>query len=243
MPARFDILFVDATDTLLRVHGSVGQLYAVAARRHEFEAPAETIDRSFRAAMATAPPACFPGEDPAALERRERRWWHDVVSRTFAPLGRFDRFEPFFDEVFEMFRTTAAWDLLPDARETLETLHARGLRLGIVSDMDARLLDVLEHLGIRALFEPVVLSTRAGASKRDGGLFPIALDRAGVAAARAAHVGDSLTADVAGARSAGITPIWLDIRRDGGAPAGVATAHAWCEIPAVLEALEHGARP
>jgi len=243
MPSRFDILFVDATDTLLRVHGSVGRLYAAAARRHGFEAAAESIDRSFRAAIGAAPPACFPGEDPARLAQRERQWWHAVVVQTFAPLGPFARLEPFFDEVFEMFRTTAAWDLLPGARETLVALHAGGLRLGILSDMDARVIDVLEELRLRALFDPIVLSTRSGASKRDGALFPIALERAGVPPPRALHVGDSLTADVAAARRAGITPIWLDPGEDGGiAPDGVATARHWREIPAILERLERDTR-
>jgi putative hydrolase of the HAD superfamily len=222
------------------VHGSVGQLYAPAARRHGFEATPAAIDRSFRAAMSTAPPPCFPGADAADLGRLERKWWRDVVARTFEPLGRFERIDPFFDEVFEMFRTTAAWDLLPGARETLEALHRGGRRLGIVSDMDGRLADVLETLGLRRRFDPIVLSTREGASKRDGGLFDAALRRAGVAPGRAAHVGDGLQADVAGAGAAGITAIWFDARGDGGAPPGVPVVRSWPEIPGLLNELERG---
>lgn len=238
MLRRLEILFVDATDTLLRVHGSVGHLYATAARHHGFVTTPEIIDAAFREAIATASPPCFPGADPAAIGALERAWWRDVVGRTFAPLGRFERIEPFFDEVFEMFRTTAAWDLLPGARQALEALRAAGWRLGIVSDMDGRLVDVLAELGMREWFDPIVLSTRAGASKRDGALFPLALAAAEVAAERAAHIGDSLAADVAGARAAGITPIWLDVRGDSAAPIDVPTVRHWRDVPALLHDLE-----
>jgi putative hydrolase of the HAD superfamily len=36
------------------------------------------------------------------------------------------------------------------------------------------------------------------------------LERAGLDAARALHVGDDVVADVEGARRAGVTPVWLN---------------------------------
>jgi putative hydrolase of the HAD superfamily len=237
MARRIDIVFFDATDTLLCVHGTVGLQYAAVAHRHGLEAPAAAIDAAFRKAMSSAPPPCFPGARPEEFPALERAWWHDVVTRTFADFGAFPRFESFFDAVFEQFRTAAAWDLLPGARQALLQLQSEGRRLGIVSDMDGRLFDVLDELQLRTLFDPIVLSTRAGCSKRDGRLFPIALRMAGVPAERAAHVGDSLTSDVAGARAAGLAAIWFD---PGGAaaPPGVWTARGWSEVPLRLRELE-----
>jgi putative hydrolase of the HAD superfamily len=236
MPQRFTHVFVDATDTLLRVHGSVGQLYAPAARRHGFETSAQAVDVAFRAAMSTSPPPCFPGAPAGDLERLEKDWWRDVVRRTFQPLGAFPRFDAFFAEVFEIFRTTAAWDLLPGARDTLLALHREGRRLGIISDMDGRLLDVLEFLGLRRLFDPVVLSTRVGRCKRDGAIYAYALAAAGLLGEQAVHVGDSLRLDVLGARAAGMTPIYFQSQGD--APPGVAVVRSWPELPAVLRDLE-----
>jgi putative hydrolase of the HAD superfamily len=238
MGRRFDILFSDATDTLLHVRGSVGALYAEAAARHGFASTAEVIDAAFRAAMTAAPPPCFPGADAARLDHLEEDWWRDIVRRTFAPLGPFPRFDAFFAEVFAAFRTPRAWDLLPGTRETIEMLHAAGRRLAIVSDMDARLLDVLERLELRHRFEPIVLSTRSGCSKRDGTLFAVALEQARVPPERAAHVGDSLTSDVEAARARGIAPLWFAPAGDGAPPPGVPRIRSWTEIPAALNHLE-----
>ena len=44
MQRRFEQIFVDATDTLLRVRGSVGALYAPVARRHGFEIESHKLE-------------------------------------------------------------------------------------------------------------------------------------------------------------------------------------------------------
>ena len=49
-----------------------------------------------------------------------------------------------------------------------------------------------------------------GTEKPDPGLFKIALSEAGCAPNELVHVGDSMENDVAGARNAGITAIWLN---------------------------------
>jgi REG-2-like HAD superfamily hydrolase len=232
----FEIVFVDVTDTLLRVRGSVGAIYAPAARELGFEATPDDIDAAFRDAISSAPPPCFPPGTPQEHAAHERRWWHDVVSRTFAGLGPFPRFEEFFTQVFELFRTTAPWELFPGAPEALAELRAGGRRLGIVSDIDARVFDVLAGFGLRDLFEPIVLSSRAGRSKRDGGLFPLALAAAGVRPGAAVHVGDSLQADVYGAHGAGVAAIWFSPEpRD---LPGISIARDWGEVVMRVRELE-----
>jgi putative hydrolase of the HAD superfamily len=213
MARRFSLVFFDAIDTLLRVRGSVGAVYAPVAARHGLAAPPAAIDAAFRRAMRGMPGACFPGAPAEDLPRLERQWWHEVVTRTFAPVESFEstgsseRFEAFFAEVFELFRSAAPWELAPGVRETLAALRNDGRRLGIVSDMDGRLFDVLAAFELSDAFDPIALSTRAGVTKRDAALFRHALAVAGVPAAQAAHVGDNLRSDVEAARAAGLTPI------------------------------------
>jgi putative hydrolase of the HAD superfamily len=241
MKRHFEMVFCDATDTLLRIHGSVGSLYAPIARRHGFESTPSAIDAAFRPALETAPPPCFPGAHPEDLARLERDWWHDVVRRTFAPLGAFVHLDAFFAEVFELFRTTKAWDLLPGVRDALDVLEQEGRRLGIVSDMDGRLLDVLDELGLRRRFDPIVLATRTGSSKRDASLFHAALAAARLEASRCVHIGDSLKSDVAAARALGITPLWFAYNTEHPAPPGVVAVRDWSEVPAVIRGLERTA--
>ena len=70
-------------------------------------------------------------------------------------------------------------------------------------------MDCVQHVSISAV---------VGWEKPHGNIFAHALDAVGVSPARAVHVGDSLHADVHGARQAGMQPLWL--RRDGEARRG-----------------------
>jgi putative hydrolase of the HAD superfamily len=219
MARRIARVFFDLGGTLVRVRGSAGAVYAECAARHGVQADAFELERAFRAALAVSPPACFPGVAPHAIAARERAWWRDVVLRTFAGRDRFDDFDRFFDAVFARFARADAWKLLPGASAALAALQAEGRRLGVVSEMDSRAYGILEGLGVRAYFDPIVLSTEHGAVKQDGGLFAVALRLAGEAPAVCVHVGDSPTADGDGARCADITPLLV---LDDDALAGIA---------------------
>jgi putative hydrolase of the HAD superfamily len=68
----------------------------------------------------------------------------------------------------------------------------------------------IELLEIEPLFPVIVVSEEAGVWKPDPGIFEIALERAGVAAADAIYVGDSAEHDVPGAHAAGLRAVWVN---------------------------------
>src|SRR5262245_41807330 len=103
---RFELMLVDAVGTLLRVKGSVGTVYTPIAARHGLRVEAAAIDAGFRAAMGAAPAPIFPDASRDDLPACEREWWRGVVARTLAPHDRAPGFDPFFAEVFELFRTS-----------------------------------------------------------------------------------------------------------------------------------------
>src|SRR5262249_1109214 len=147
-------------------------------------------------------------------------------------------FDGFFDAAYGFFRTAGAWELVPGARPMLSALRADRRRLGIVSDTDGRLFDVLRALDLDGAFDCVAVSSRLGATKRGGGLFEKALAMARVDAANVVHVGDSIDADVKAAQCAGITPVHFDPHRAGGAPPGVLVARALEEVSELLHGAE-----
>jgi len=201
------VLF-DAGDTLFRVRGSVGEVYATVAARHGVTvAPAE-IEQGFRTAFRRMPPLAFPGTADADLPAREYGWWGELVATVFQG-RRFADFQAFFAELFEYFARAESWELFDDVIPTLGELRARGLRLAIVSNFDGRLTRICEGLGIAHYFATIVMSGRAGAAKPDPRVFELALDRVGVRAEDAVHVGDSIREDVDGARAAGLRGILL----------------------------------
>jgi putative hydrolase of the HAD superfamily len=152
---------------------------------------------------------CLSPEDSDPVDA-ERRWWRELVARVFAGRMAPAAFEEFFHEVFEVFRTPEGWELFPDAVSTIERLRGRGYRLGIISNFDSRLDDLLPALGLASCFEQVVLSWRAGAAKPDRRIYTLACERMAVVPSRALHVGDSVTEDFEAALAAGLQAALLD---------------------------------
>lgn len=99
----------------------------------------------------------------------------------------------------------------PGALATIAALRRRGLPVVIVTNSDGHAEANLRDCGIPDDV-PVIDSEVVGVSKPDVRIFEAALHRAGagVRATDVVHVGDTLSADVAGARAAGITPIHFD---------------------------------
>jgi putative hydrolase of the HAD superfamily len=213
MPSRkLKAIFFDAAGTLFTVKGSVGEIYARLAREHGKEVVAADLEAGFRHYFPATPPMAFPEAPAEQLLALEQQWWHGLVQSVFAALGPFPRFEEYFQALFTFFARTEAWQLYPETRSTLEALKDRGLVLGVISNFDSRLFALLEGLGIAAFFDPVVISTRAGAAKPKAAIFAQALAHHGLRAPEALHVGDSYDADVVGAQAAGLTPIFVDRR-------------------------------
>lgn len=97
-----------------------------------------------------------------------------------------------------------------DGAETALDALAEEHRLGLVTNgapgMQAQKLDAL---GIRNRFETVVHGGHDAPAKPSAEPFHRALEALGASPERAVHVGNSLESDVAGARAAGLTTVWL----------------------------------
>jgi putative hydrolase of the HAD superfamily len=89
------------------------------------------------------------------------------------------------------------------AFELVRGLRARGLELAVVSNWDIGLTEQLERLGVASLFTAIVTTAEAGAPKPEPAVFRLALEKLGVGAGRALHVGDE-PGDEDGARAAGM---------------------------------------
>ena len=99
-------------------------------------------------------------------------------------------------------------------------LGVRGLELGIVSNFDSRLFNVLRGLGIAELFDTVTISSLAHAAKPSPKIFELALEQHAVDPGEAMHVGDSVRDDVEGATKAGLAAVLL-ARQGKSAPPGI----------------------
>ena len=167
----------------------------------------------FRDAAAALLESFGAAPDPALLDRyRERQW--TLHQRDFA--------------------------LREGVEETLQALRARGLHVGMVSNIDD---DQLEHLigvaRLREHFDSLLSSEAAGACKPDPAIFAEALRRAACTPDEALFVGDTLAQDIAGANRIGLRSVLLWHREDT-KPAmdDVTPRHVIRRIPQVLELLD-----
>ena len=205
-----EAILLDAAGTLFDVRPSVGAIYSMIARGHGIDIDAAVAQREFSRAFHERSASGLPagtGSDPGSAERS---WWLDIVRGVFA--GRMSErvLEEYFAEVFEAFRRGDSYEVFPDAETSLAELKSSGFRLGVLSNYDSRLFDVLDQLDLARHFEVVVISWQAGAAKPDSRIFLHAARKLDIPAQRIVHVGNSLTDDYEGARRAGLGAVLLD---------------------------------
>jgi len=124
--------------------------------------------------------------------------------------------------------------------DTLRALRARGVHVGMVSNIDE---DQLAHLlavaQIEAYFDAIVSSERAQSCKPDLAIFAEAIRCAGCEPEEALFVGDTILQDVAGANRAGLRSVLLWHRDDRQPPDGEPRPHHVIRrIPELLELLK-----
>lgn len=102
------------------------------------------------------------------------------------------------------------WALFPDAVPAVLSLRRAGARVLALSNASSELVEFLDRIGLAPHLDGALVSAVEGVRKPDARLFERALERAGVPARNAVHVGDMFLEDVLGARGAGIRPFLID---------------------------------
>ena len=103
-----------------------------------------------------------------------------------------------------------AFVLFDDVLPALKTLKQQNLTLGLLTNLARDMGPVCRKLGLEPYLDFVVTPKEAGADKPEPPIFLAALDKAGVSASEAVHVGDQYKLDVVGARGVGINPVLID---------------------------------
>jgi putative hydrolase of the HAD superfamily len=205
IPDPLDCVLFDAGDTLLAPAPSFqGRFVAVAAAAGlplEEAAVDAAIAEAVRAAQ-------WPSDwtDPAT----QRGFWVGFYRQVLAALGHRDDGFQLAEALFAAFSDPAGYRLFDDVRPALETLAGRGVTLGVVSNFEPWLEDVLALQGVDHLFAAVAISGKLGVAKPDPEIFLAALKEAGAEPEATVHVGDQPANDVAAARAVGITPVLVD---------------------------------
>lgn len=99
------------------------------------------------------------------------------------------------------------FDDVDNAISLLQSHFSLGLVTNGASDTQRENLRVL---GLEHRFGAIVISGEVGVAKPDARIFRFALQELGIEPQNAWHVGDDLNTDVGGAKTAGLTAVWLN---------------------------------
>ena len=100
--------------------------------------------------------------------------------------------------------------LEPDVVAMLDGIRARGLKVGLVSnlfDPPVLMRELFRELGLLERLDAIALSAEVGKRKPHASLFESALAQVGVAPGQAVMVGDRLREDVGGAQAVGLATL------------------------------------
>jgi putative hydrolase of the HAD superfamily len=225
IPDPLECVLFDAVDTLLAPAPSFQGRFVAVAAEHGVPLEEAAVDAALGAA---AREAAWPEDwtDPAT----QRAFWLGFYREVLGSLGHTT--EELAEALFLAFSDPAGYRLFDDVRPALDELARRGITLGLVSNFEPWLDEVLALQGIADRFAAVAISGTLGVAKPDPRIFKAALDEAGADPAATVHVGDQPVNDVAGALAAGITPVLID--RFGRHP-GAGGAHRVEDLAGLLE--------
>jgi HAD superfamily hydrolase (TIGR01549 family) len=197
-------IFLDFGGTLVRSFQDPFPVWTEVLLRHEVHLSRSRFASAEAAAWALWSPRFYDlaGARPSLWDRM-----HGEILHT---LDLVDAREEILDELREEFASTRWHPPFPETTSVLRTLAERDLTLHVVSNNTDALPALIRKFAWSRYVTTITYSQEAGAEKPDGRIFDLALRRAGVQAEGVVHVGDSLVADVDGARRSGLRAVWVN---------------------------------
>jgi putative hydrolase of the HAD superfamily len=135
-------------------------------------------------------------------------FWHIYYTHLLEELGIPD--ENICSDLVACTRVSDNWrEIRPGTREALLRL-AKRYRLGVISNADGKIADILGHCGIADCFETITDSGIVGKEKPHPAIFEAALQSLAVAAEESLFTGDVYAVDYLGATQVGMQSILFD---------------------------------
>jgi putative hydrolase of the HAD superfamily len=205
-----DIVFFDAGETLVHPHPSFPEVFAQVCNENGRPVSLEEVGQvQGRLAPHLVDLAEETGVDNPTFSQKESvEFWSYLYRRFLQELGIED--EGLVAKLYERFSTTSTYRLFDDALPALRAVGEGGFRIGLISNFEGWLEEMLVELEVGHLFDVKVISGVDGVEKPDPGIYRLALERAGSDASESVHVGDSPGLDIEPSREVGMTPVLLD---------------------------------
>uniref|UniRef100_A0A8D8W937 Rhythmically expressed gene 2 protein n=1 Tax=Cacopsylla melanoneura TaxID=428564 RepID=A0A8D8W937_9HEMI len=207
MSCRFKLITFDVTGTLLRFRRTAGEQYVETGKKFGHVLNANEVQNSFVKHYKVYDRA-YPNFGSGSIGWQQ--WWRNVVSSCFietyngpGQLSESD-IDKFFNDLIKSYSDNTGWKLAEGATELLEMLHSRNIMLGVVSNFDARLHNLLKEMKLYHYFKFVITSYESGLVKPDPKIFKLAESLASSSPSDIKiHIGDNFDLDYKAALDVG----------------------------------------
>lgn len=229
----------DATNTLLKFKIPPWQYYGLVARDFGFTGSDDVLETQMKESfklMSKQHPNF--GQNDVSW----RCWWHEVVKLTFkSHLPASVDVDKIAMKLIKEFSSRKCWTVAYGSPKLLQLLKKNGVTVGVISNFDPRLSDILRSVNLHNLFDFVLTSYEVGYSKPDARIFEKALKycKEPVEPSQALHVGDDMEKDYCGTRAAGWHALLVAPNLKLGIP--LAKDHVFTSIDALYEAVDQNA--
>lgn len=143
---------------------------------------------------------------------------HGIVLHALEDLvERYPSKEEVVAAIHEMYLVTEKhWQLEDDTVQTLDKLTAMGYQLGMITNASDSwdVNNLIEKNGLRKFFSTIVISAEEGYRKPDRRIFEKAAERLHIHFDEMVMVGDTLQADILGAKQCGMKTVWISRRAE-----------------------------
>lgn len=205
MSCRFKLVTFDVTGTLLRFRRTAGEQYVETGKKFGHVLNADEVQNSFIKQYKFYNKK-YPNFGSGTIGWEN--WWRSVVSKVFTESYRgklSDKdIDVFFKDLIKSYSNRTGWKLADGATELLDMLRSRNITLGVISNFDARLHDLLKEMNLYNYFKFVITSYESGLVKPDSAIFKLAESLASTKSSDLKiHIGDNFDLDYKAALDAG----------------------------------------
>ena len=201
--SQIRLITFDATNTLFKVCGSVGNMYAKTAYKYGITTSPEKLDNNFRKGFKQ-----FNTEYPnfgQAVGMSSQEWWNGVVAVSFNGEIESHILNSISSDLYDNFTKKSHWELFADVIPTLEHFKNKDIKLGVLSNFDERLPVIITELGLEKYFTFILASQNTKWYKPLPQIYQHAAAMvAKVSPTEAVHIGDNVELDFKAAKNAGM---------------------------------------
>ncbi len=202
--SEFPVVLFNASGTLLQYQMSFERFYvesleSVGIKKSEFDVAVvlESVIRDLNDEI----------EKNSNFEWKPSSWVRRIVDKFNLPA---DIAQPLEATLRAQFQTRMTVAIATGTLDVCSDLKQRGYRLGIVSNWNGLLVDLLRDHAALDLFDSVITSYDVGLSKPDKRIFELAVSDMDETPDRVRFVGGSYAFDVMGSKRAGLSPVLYD---------------------------------